>query len=177
MITPSPTLDAIITCTIFVALAAAVIFTIIFLALCLAKWSIRHNTEKLRCKGILPPRETATDEDIIRLANEGRREEAAYLYTDLHQTSLERSRIIVGQGTTSMWSLCVLWAFTLVVLANALFDAHWDPLNLPLSAFFFLFLAIYAHKHRHALLRNRQTLAGGQLPPSDAWNLCAKRSN
>lgn len=177
MVTSNPTLDAIIVCTMLVALIAAVIFTIVFLALALAKWSIHHNTEKLRRKGILPSRETASDEDIIRLANEERREEAAYLYTDLHQTSLERSRIIVGQGTTSIWSLCVMWAFVLVILTNALFHAHWDPLNLPFSALIFLFLAIYAHKHRKALLRNRQILAEGQLPPPDAWNLCAKRAN
>lgn len=134
----------------------------------LSKRSVARRIEKLRSAGTLPPAGAASDADIIRLANENKREIAALLYVSLHNVDLGKARLVVGSPSVSNRLMAMIAAF--LVLVIFMVYAHTNghiSLSMIWTANIFIFIAAYM-KNRNLIAQNRKTLAKGQMPSPDA---------
>ena len=104
------------------------------------------------------------DADIIKMANEGQREEAARLYVGLHGGSLAQARKVVGSGTVLQRLALILGvivlSFILIVFCTS---TQCIPLATIWCANVFLITALWM-KSRRQIARNRKTIAQGTIP-------------
>jgi hypothetical protein len=103
-----------------------VILTVIVIVLAVAcdfanKLCAKRQIAKLRAAGTIPPEGQGGDADIVRLANEGKRREAALLYMALKGGSIDKARVVVGVGPKPGSAVIAVYSFLLILSAIACF--------------------------------------------------------
>jgi hypothetical protein len=164
----NPTTNAALLVGSIVLGVAIVLFALGYVVDRLAKRSVTKRIGRLRSAGTIPPANAASDADIIRLANENKREAAALLYVSLHKVNLGKARLVVGSPSVSNRFMAITGAFLLLFcfLCVARLENQ-IVLAMIWIANIFIFTAAYM-KSRSLIAKNRKTLAKGQMPSPDA---------
>jgi hypothetical protein len=167
----NPTLHALLVVGGAILAIVALIAIIAFFGDRLAKRSVARRIEKLRATGVIPAADKASDSDVIRLANECRREEAALLYVSLHKSNLGKARVVVGSTETQKRLIFIVVALLFCIALLQLAKSGGNPGVVVIwIATFFIFLAAWL-RTRKLVAKNRAILESGALPPldGDAW--------
>lgn len=159
-----------IMCSVGIGILAIVLIIGLFADVA-AKRGLRNKIERLRDTGAIARTGVDADSEIIRLANEGKREEAALLYVSAHGGRLANARKIVGSGIEPKRLLLVISVLFLcfVLIALGTYEQK-IPLATIWLANFVLFTAFWM-RASCLITRNRKRLAAGQMPSSNdcAW--------
>jgi hypothetical protein len=140
------------------------VVVICFAADAIARCSVRKKIEKLRISGVIAPEGQGSDADIIRLANEGKRDPAAYYYVALHGGRLEAARTVVGTGAYPTTLLVAVYAVLVCVCAFTISTSETSITLLPAWIAIFVVMMAAWDKNRKLIKQNRETLAAGKLP-------------
>ena len=164
----NPTLHALLVVSSTFLIFAAFIVTFVIVANRLAKRSVRRKIERLRQSGVLP--NPGSDEDIIRLANEEKREEAALLYVALHGGDLETARILVGKKTwaTTFGAIAFVIVFLACVVEPLVLGRHYHYPLVGVWVTLAIVMVASMKRSRKNIEANRATLAKGRLPEMPA---------
>ena len=142
---------------------------------CLTMQCVRKKIEKLRKDGVIPPDGQGTDEGIVKLANEGKRDQAALYYVAVHGGRIEQARVIVGAGASPTSLMLVVFSlFVCFCAIQQIYTPDTDVSRLPiLVAYLIVALLIWWkwRKVQSLVKKNRETVAAGKLPEPCA---CAK---
>lgn len=134
---------------------------------------------KLRAQGILPDAASQRDDDVIRLANAGLREEAALVYQELHGGPLDAARFVTGldrQGKTLVGIL--LFVFVVLITTSLYSAAKGNSANIVMNTAILASLGssnlVIFMVRAKRLRENREQLARGILSSPDSACLFRK---
>lgn len=134
---------------------------------------------RLRAQGILPDAALQSDADVIRLANNGLREEAALIYQEIHGGKLDVARFVVGLDKLRKTMIPMLLIVTVILIVAVFLSTSEEDKTgsmfaiIIFAAIFSADMVIFAARAKR-LRVNREKLANGILPTPDSVCLWRK---